>query len=132
MLTDAGTSALTWLHAATGALSSSYKAGLSARELQTEINRIWHDMRTSRELRADITAAGIDHEALMQTEEIPITVHTEASGIDPSSVVLAVAFAPSASHVLKELWATVLLPRIKQRWGNDAVGCGVPELVQST
>lgn len=123
MVADAGPSALKWLHARTGALSASYEAGtLSAEELQTEINRVWRDMRTSGEVGAEIAAAGFDRETLTRTEEIPITVYAEASGIDPSSVVLTVAFAPSASHVLKDLWAAVLLPRIRQRWGNDAIG----------
>ena len=123
LLADAGPSALAWLHATSGALSASYEAGgLSAQELQTEIDRLWREMRESSE-QAELTAAGVDREALAQLEEVPIRVYAEAAGIDPSSVMLTIVFAaPTDSRGLKSLWATVLLPRIRQRWGSDAVG----------
>jgi hypothetical protein len=44
------------------------------------------------------------------------------SGVDPISTLLIITFAPAANRVLKDLWTTVLLPRIRRRWGDDAIG----------
>ena len=123
MLEDAGPSVLEWLHVTTDALNTSYERGaLSAEALQMMINEIWREMRTSPQLEAEITAAGFNRETLPQAEESPITVHAEASGVDPTVKVLTVTFAASGGQVFKDLWATIILPRIRQRLGDDAIG----------
>ena len=123
MVADAGPFAVALVRATTGALSVSYKAGaLSAEQLQAEIDRFWREVQTSDELAAEITTAGFNREALTRAQESPIIVSAQASGMDPSSTLLTVTFAPYASGVLKHVWDTILLPRIQQQWGNDAIG----------
>jgi hypothetical protein len=96
---------------------------LSAESLQQEIARFWADVPESPELQAEVAAAGLDYpapdNALLAGQ---ITVRPGSSGADPVTVALIVAFAPAANRMLKDVWATVILPRIKRRWGQDAVG----------
>ena len=123
MLAEGGSSVLAWLQTMTGALSASYEKGTSSvEEVQTEINRFWREMQTSAELEAEVAAAGFNRNALTQAKEVPITVRAESSGVDPVTVVLTITFAPSVSRTLKDLWTTVLLPRIRRRLGDDAIG----------
>jgi hypothetical protein len=55
-----------------------------------------------------------------------IRVSADSSGADPLSVILIVAFAPTANKILKDLWRTAILPRIRKRWGEDAIGSEKP------
>jgi hypothetical protein len=54
-----------------------------------------------------------------------VTVRVDGSGTDPTVVLLVIAFAPAGNRVLKDLWATAILPRIRRRWGEDAIGPAV-------
>ena len=92
---------------------------LSAEQLQSEISQFWHELETSPALKAELKASEIDPEML---SENGITVHVGASGVDPTAALLIITFAPAANRALKDLWTTVLLPRIRRRWGDDAVG----------
>jgi hypothetical protein len=91
--------------------------------LQEEIKRFWIELRTDPELERQVIAAGLGSEEFSRIDkESAITIRVGTSGADPSTVVLIVALAPTANRVLKDLWANILLPRIKRRWGDDAVG----------
>lgn len=96
---------------------------LSAEQIQSEITRFWHDLETSPELEAELAVSGFNREELghIQVPD-PISVRVGSSGADPISTLLIIAFAPAANRVLKDLWTTVLLPRIRRRWGDDAIG----------
>ena len=101
-----------------------YASGeLSAEQLQQEIARFWADLKESEELQEEVAAQGLDLATLGDVEsEAAIKVRVDSSGADPASVVLIVALAPSANRALKDLWTTILLPRIRRRWGDDAIG----------
>ena len=96
---------------------------LSAEQLQQEIARFWAELKESQELQEEVAAQGNNMATLRDIESATaIKVRLDSSGTDPASVVLIVALAPSANRALKDLWATILLPRIRRRWGDDAIG----------
>jgi hypothetical protein len=98
---------------------------LSVDQIQTEIARFWQDLDNpdSSGLKAELSAAGLDLTSLADVDtQNAITVRTGASGTDPITVVLIVALAPSANRIIKDLWETALLPRIRKRRGKDAIG----------
>lgn len=98
---------------------------LSVDQLQAEITRFWQEFNdsSSSALDSELSAAGINRAALVNVDpQNAITVRAITSGADPDVVLLAVALAPSANRIVKDLWATVLLPRIRRRWGDDAIG----------
>lgn len=101
-----------------------YQQGeLSAEQLREEIARFWADLKPGSAAQAQVDDAGLDSGVLDHVEPTDaITVRVGSSGTDPVSVVLIIAFAPTANRALKDLWATVVLPRIRRRWGEDAIG----------
>lgn len=100
---------------------------LSVESLQREIARFWTDVAVSPELQAELAGAGLKYEASGDTEfSQQIKVRAGSSGADPASVVLIISLAPSANRVLKDIWTDIILPRIKRRWGDDAIGGAQP------
>lgn len=101
-----------------------YRRGyLSADQVRHEINDFWTELETSQELQAELRSNGLTSDELSRLSKTDaIAIQIGSSGIDPLSVSLIVMFAPAANRVLKDLWATVMLPRIRRRWGDDAIG----------
>jgi hypothetical protein len=96
---------------------------LSVESLQREIARFWADAAVSPELQAELDNAGLNYEASGGAEfSQQIKVRAGSSGADPASVILIISLAPSVNRVLKDVWADIILPRIKRRWGDDAIG----------
>jgi hypothetical protein len=98
---------------------------LSVDQLQAEIAQFWQEFHDppSSALDSELTAAGIDRAALVNVDpRNAISVEARTSGADTTVVLIAVALAPSANRIIKDLWATTLLPRIRRRWGEDAIG----------
>jgi hypothetical protein len=98
---------------------------LSVDQIQTEIARFWEDLDNpgSSGLKAEVSAAGLDLTSLAGVDtENAITVRVGASGADPMTAVLIVALAPSANRIIKDLWEIAVLPRIRKRRGEDAIG----------
>jgi hypothetical protein len=98
---------------------------LSVDELEAEIAQFWQalDNPGSSALEAELSAAGLDQTALAGLDrESAITVRPVTSGVDPATAVLLVSLAPSANLIIKDLWEEVMLPRIKRRRGDDAIG----------
>lgn len=101
------------------------RGGLSVEQIQAEIAQFWEtlDNPGSSNLEAELSAAAVDRAALAGIDrENAITVRAGTSGADPATVILLVALAPSANRIIKDLWVTVVLPRIRRRWGEDAIG----------
>jgi hypothetical protein len=96
---------------------------LSAEQIQSEIDRFWRELETIPELEAELKVGGFDPVELRELRgESAITLHVATSGVDPISTLFIITFAPAANRVLKDLWTTILLPRIQRRWGDDAIG----------
>jgi hypothetical protein len=97
---------------------------LSVDEVQAAIAEFWQalDKPDSSALEEELSARRIGRAALADLDRTTaITVRAGASGADPISVVLLVTLAPSTNQIIKDLW-TVVLARIRRRWGDDAVG----------
>ena len=98
---------------------------LSADQLQAEIARVWQELDdpASSGLDSKLRAASLDRVAISDLDrQSAITVRAGTSGADTNAVLIVVALAPSANRVIKDLWKTVVLPRIQRRCGEDAVG----------
>jgi hypothetical protein len=98
---------------------------LSVEQIQAEIARFWQDLDNpgSAELKAELSARGLDLTSLADVDaENAITVRAASSGVDPITAVLIVSLAPSANHIIKSLWETAVLPYIRKRRGEDAIG----------
>jgi hypothetical protein len=98
---------------------------LSADQLQSEIAQFLQalDNPGSSALEAELIAAGLDPAAVASVDwRNAITVRTSESGADPAATVLLVALAPSVNLVVKDVWTKIVLPRIRRRWGADAIG----------
>jgi len=109
-----------------GAENLFYARGeLSVGQIEAEIVRFWQDLDESSNiaLEAKQSAVGLDRGALASIDrENAITVRASTSGVDPTTAVLLVSLAPSANLIIKDLWEKVVLPRIRQRSGADAIG----------
>jgi hypothetical protein len=98
---------------------------LSVDQLQAEIAQFWQELGNpgSSGLDSELRAAGLDRSAISDVDtQNAIAVRAGTSGADPNVVLIVVALAPSANRVIKDLWKTIVLPRIQRRWGEDAVG----------
>lgn len=100
---------------AIGAERIVYERGtLSTAALQREIDLMWSSLEEDPELAAAVKASRIERPD--RSEECPIRVLEEVAGIDPGSILLVIA-----GTVGSDLWREVLLPRIRQRFGEGAV-----------
>jgi hypothetical protein len=104
--------------------SASYQLGTrSAVELDKAVADFWRELSHSEELRAEVADAGLGPADLEQLRgQQAFAFREEGAGLDPTSVSLIVAFAPIVNHIAESLWDEVVLPWIRRRWGNDAVG----------
>lgn len=96
---------------------------LSAEQIEQEIGRFWAELNTSSGLQAELAAKGIESAALREINPTDaILVRETSSGVDPLSISIIIAFASTGSNLLQDVWSTVILPRIRRRWGDDAIG----------
>ncbi|GIE91979.1 hypothetical protein [Actinoplanes regularis] len=95
----------------------------SAEEIQEDVRRFFEELDRSAEVRAELAAAGIDPDVLPESEERAgaVRVGVRGAGLDPTGVALVLSFAPTANTVLITLWKQIILPRIRRRYGRDAV-----------
>jgi hypothetical protein len=94
----------------------------SADEIQHEIDQFWASLDGSEGLGKELTDAGIDLGAVSEVaRRDAIRVDVRGAGVDPTAVTLVVAFAPTANAILISLWTQVLLPRIRDKFGRDAI-----------
>jgi hypothetical protein len=56
----------------------------------------------------------------------PVRLSNEKSHLDPVTVTLIVAFAPSINRVAQDVWTYFILPQLRARFGNDAFERIVP------
>jgi len=85
-------------------------------DLQRIVDALLASIPGDAELTGEIQERNADPAAF---EAGSITVSVDGAGLDPATVALVVAFvAPPAM----DIWKHVLLPRIRRRWGVNAVG----------
>jgi hypothetical protein len=60
--------------------------------------------------------------ASWRAQETKIDIRVAGEGFDPTTVAVVVAFAPAANHMVMSLWDDVILPRLRRKLGDDALG----------
>jgi hypothetical protein len=101
-----------------------YERGrLTVDELQDEVARLWNELQEDEELRQEARSAGIDVDQLGASEaEPPVRVQPAAAGFEPGTILLIIA-----GVVARDVWKEIILPRLKRRWGADAIGPAVSD-----
>jgi hypothetical protein len=95
----------------------------SVAEVQHDVDEFWAEFVGGEELRKEVENAGFDVTMLDGVDrEGAIRVSARGAGIGPETVAIVVAFAPAVNAALISLWTEVLLPRIRRRYGRDAIG----------
>jgi hypothetical protein len=95
---------------------------LSIAELNREVESFWGELGVSDDLKAKLAAHEVDANELLRLPPAEAVIITsDSAGIDPGSIALIIAFAPSVNHALKSAWDTVILPWIRHRRGEDAI-----------
>jgi hypothetical protein len=93
------------------------KSVLSVKDVQDAVRAAWADLRvegsTARQLAID---AGIDIDDLPDTAAGFVDVKPAAAGIAGVDLIIL-----AASHAAVQLWQHVLLPQIRERWGDKAI-----------
>lgn len=98
---------------------------MSVEEIQSAISQFWQILDNAGDpaLEAALRDAHLDRAALADVNSgDAISVRAGSSGVDPITAVILVTLAPSANMIIKDLWRKIVLPRIRQRWGEDAIG----------
>ena len=93
-------------------------------EVVNEIDRIWNGLQSDEALQQDAKDAGIDLSkigGMKRADALRIT--TPAHGLTGAELfdVTAVSAVTGMHVVLYDLWKRVILPRVQQRFGKDAV-----------
>lgn len=94
------------------------RGAASPEELQKAIDAFFAEARQDDELQGELEAHGADVDEALGGEAEAITVSTDEQGIDPlTAIVIGVAV-----HVGGSAWDEVVLPWLKRRLGQDALG----------
>lgn len=105
-------------------------ADIPAEEYGRDLDELWSELQNPQSaLSREVTDLGIDAGALRGVaREDALSVRTEGEGFDSETVAIVVAIAPLATAAIKALapviqdvWKEVLLPRIRQRKGGEAL-----------
>ena len=106
-----------------------YKLGArDSDQLASDIEEFWSTVETDDTLRAELQDADVPVDKLLSIPPSDaIQFEHRGAGIDPATVTLVVAFAPAVNEIVKSAWKEVILPWIRRRRGDDAVGGTVDE-----
>jgi hypothetical protein len=106
------------------AMTASYQLGTrSAVELRRDIQDFLVESRHNSGVQASAARAGITVDQLDELgRSKAYDIREEGAGLDHTAVTLIVAFAPAVNHVAMTVWDDILLPWIRRRYGDDAVG----------
>lgn len=91
------------------------QGSLAVGDLQTAVDAMWLSLESDPDLSASVEAAGIDVGELSTTQPLRIEP-APAGAFDTPAIVLT-----AASRVALHLWGSVFLPRLRQRYGADAL-----------
>ncbi len=100
---------------------------LTVSELSAIVDDLWQNLETDPDLRRDAHNGGIDLEkipAIASNEAL--VIEQQESGFDLATTTIIVAFAPVAAEIIRDLWMYVLLPRILNENGDNAIGPNEP------
>ena len=98
---------------------------VSIKDVTTEIDRIWQQLQQPDSGFADeAISEGVDPASLKQLKgysRADVLVLENGGGLGVEAVALIVAFAPVAAKITKDLWDNFILPRLKERFGENGI-----------
>lgn len=93
---------------------------LTRADLERELDTLWNELRADGATRDAALARGINVDDVPDRRDA-ISVTTDAAGFTPVETAIIVAFAPVAAKVARDIWEHIILPRIRQRYGQNAL-----------
>ena len=83
-----------------------FHKNIQLKDIEAELDRAWVEMLEDLKSRkrSDV-----------------VTLKQEGQGLDPITTAYLIAFAPVSAAVAKDIWMHFLLPRLKRKFGEDAV-----------
>lgn len=100
-----------------------YHSQISDADLNAELDRLWDALTRDPSMRAELAGHGLDipDAVVTQPRSQIISLRRDSAGLDPVTTAVVIAFAPPVAKMVGDLWTIVLLPRIKRRFGQDAL-----------
>jgi hypothetical protein len=102
----------------------SYKPGkANTGDIERELDALWVQLQKDESLREQARGLGIDLTVVDGRSRAEVLdVEQQGPGFDPATTAIVVAFAPVAARIVEDLWVEILLPKLKQILGEDAIG----------
>jgi hypothetical protein len=100
-------------------MDRTYRIGsnVSREVIEEEIAKAWKDVQHDDQVRTQLAAANVDVSAAASLDTAQsITVRNAGTGFAGETIVIALA-----AKVASDLWEKVILPRLRKRFGADAV-----------
>jgi hypothetical protein len=97
-------------------------SGIPVSKFRQEVELLLEKLRSDSGLQAEAIAAGMDPATLDELDRRAISVEDKGAYLDPITVAIIVKILiPVGGKVALDLWTNVLLPRVKQRLGSEAI-----------
>ena len=96
------------------------KGDLTRQKLEESLDEIWTELATNPDARAEAVQAGLDVDAIGHISRgAAITVEKTSAGFGPETILIA--FLPVVAKITTDIWEKLILPRLQQRYGLDAL-----------
>ena len=87
--------------------------GIRASDIRAEVESFLSD-----DLHEVATEEEVDTVRRLPT---PITIRADSGGLSPETLDVIVEFAPLGARILTYLWTDHIVPRIRKKYGRDAI-----------
>jgi hypothetical protein len=100
-----------------------YTANVTTDELDRVTDELWASLqRADSALAKEAVSEGISLSNLAGISRTQaITFSHSSAGFGPETTAIVVALAPVAAGIVRDLWEKIILPRLRQRLGHDAL-----------
>jgi len=88
-------------------------------DVRAEMDRAWKDLLAD-PAPSGFSAAALDELRPLQGRQVA-GLQAEGHGLDPLTIAYLIAFAPVAAEIAKDVWTNFLLPRLRKKFGDDAI-----------
>src|SRR5262249_13959283 len=99
-------------------LQEHYISTVSPPKLTDTLEHLWDEVQAGDSPVSDEAAQVITRNEIQKMQGAGISIERDSSGLTPAETTVIVTFA---SHIARDLWQYVFLPRIRQRWGDGSV-----------
>jgi len=100
------------------------KNHVTVADIQKEVHIAWNQLHDPQSIIAhNAVRFGIEPSQLPEKLEDILSVRPSGQGLDPSTIAIIVAIINSSavSTVAKDIWKYVILPHIRDRFGDNAI-----------